>query len=305
MATREPHSRWALWRAVVPLLLVNAVAVGGQVAFGLDAYKIVGWPVSTFCVAAVAALTAESVSLYVNWHAHDALLHKATGTAARLRRTAYLIAGVVAALNYSHFAAGWGPTGPAVLTAMCSVLSPWLWGLHTRRAQRIQLFREGHADVGGAVFSAERFRWFPVLTLGARRWSIFHGVTDPRAAWEGYIAERAAKERHEEQEVTPPVKPPVTPRVTRDEQDEQDEQEPRPARHRVAKYSEPEHLDAARRWVAAHPDAPITTRRAFQLAAEIDGVKPGSSRAADLFEKFRAEQDGDRPNLTAVPGGSK
>src|SRR5206468_4698949 len=66
-------------------------------------------------------------------------------------------------------------------------------GLHTRRAHHIQLSVEGRLDDTGALFSAERWRHFPWRTLGARRWSIDQGITDPRTAWESYRLERARR----------------------------------------------------------------------------------------------------------------
>lgn len=174
-------------RPVAPLLVVNTFAVLGQVFYGFDHYSPAGWPIEArLAVAIGAAVGLESIAWYVSWHAHDALMLKATSTAARMRRASYLIAAGVAAINYLHFSPDLVPTGAAVVFAGFSLSSPWLWGLHTRRAHRVQLLREGQADSTGAVFSAERWRAFPVRTWKARRWSIDHGVTDPRAAWVGY-----------------------------------------------------------------------------------------------------------------------
>lgn len=181
-------------RPVVPLLIVNAFAVFGQVLYGLVHYSPVAWPLWARLVVAIgAAIGIESIGNYVNWHAHDALLMKATATAARLRRASYLIALGVAGINYAHFADGWAPTPAAIVFALFSAASPWLWGLHTRRAHQIQLLREGQIDSQGAVFSAERWRAFPVRTWSARRWSIDLGVDDPRAAWAGYNTARAER----------------------------------------------------------------------------------------------------------------
>lgn len=185
--------RWL--RPVVPLLFVTGFAMYGQIAYGLAEYSPATAPLFWRLLVAVgAAVAVESIALYVGWHAHDALLMGATATAARLRRGSYFLAIVVAAVNYSHFAAGWAPTPAAVVFALFSASGPWLWGLHTRRAQRIQLLRDGQVDTAGAVFSAERRRAFPFRTWAARRWSIDHGVTDPRQAWEGYNADRANRQ---------------------------------------------------------------------------------------------------------------
>lgn len=177
-------------RTVAPITLVTAFAVYGQFAWGLDELPQHSL-IPIWVIAAGAALAFESISLYVQWHAHDALLRKDTATAAWYRRWSYLLAGVAAGVNYSHFSDGWHPTPGAVMFALFSMASPWLWGLHSRRAHNIQLQREGRIDDTGALFSPERWRHFPWRTLGARRWSIDHGVTDPQQAWEGYRETRA------------------------------------------------------------------------------------------------------------------
>lgn len=183
-------------RPVVPLLFVSGWAAAGQVSYGLTHYSPADWPFLARLLAAIAgAITVESIALYVQWHAHDALLMKATATAARLRRASYAIAFGVAGINYSHFSDHWSPTPAAAVFAFCSAIGPWLWGLHTRRLHDLQLIREGHADSTGATFSVERKRAFPLQAWAARRWSIDHNVNDPRIAWDGYkqeAAERAA-----------------------------------------------------------------------------------------------------------------
>lgn len=183
-------------RTAAPITLVTSFAVYGQFAWGLE-----NVPPHTlipiWVIAAGAALAFESLSLYVQWHAHDALLRRDGTRAARLRFGSYLFAGVAAAVNYSHFSNGWAPTPGAVMFALFSMSSPWLWGLHTRRAHNIQLRSEGRYDDTGALFSAERRRNFPIRTWLARRYSIDYGITDARIAWEAYrtyrLTRRAAR----------------------------------------------------------------------------------------------------------------
>ncbi len=199
---RARRARWAAGsgmvarrlRPVLPISLVTGLAMYGQIGYAVAEIAPVSWPLAVRLLLAVAlAVAVESIALTVQWHAHDALLGGHTLTAARQRRVSYLLAAGVAGINYSHFAGpGWAPTPAAVCFALFSASGPWLWGLHTRRAQRVQLSREGQLDTGGAVFRAERYRWFPIRTLLALRWSIDHGVTDPAAAWAGYHVERGA-----------------------------------------------------------------------------------------------------------------
>jgi hypothetical protein len=182
-------------RLLVPLLIVNAAAVYGQIAYAYADIAPAEWRMpARVALSVLFAAAVESIAVYVGWHAHDALLSKATATAARLRRASYAIAATVAGINYAHFAgAGMTPTAAAVAFGLLSLLSPWLWGLHTRRIQHVQLVDEGAVDGIGATFSAERVRAFPIRAWAARRWSIDHNVTDPAAAWAGYNAERVAR----------------------------------------------------------------------------------------------------------------
>jgi hypothetical protein len=182
-------------RLLVPLLIVNAAAVYGQIAYAYAAIAPAEWRMpARVALSVLFAAAVESIAVYVGWHAHDALLSKATATAARLRRASYAIAATVAGINYAHFAGtGMAPTAAAVAFGLLSLLSPWLWGLHTRRIQHVQLVDEGAVDGSGATFSAERVRAFPIRAWAARRWSIDHNVTDPAAAWAGYNTERAAR----------------------------------------------------------------------------------------------------------------
>lgn len=184
-------------RPVAPLLAVNGLALVGQVGYGLEHLSPGAAVAVRLAVAVLFATALESIALYVGWHSHVALLAGASTRAARLRVASYTVSGVVAGINYSHFADGWSPTAPAVAYGLVSLLSPWLWGLHSRSALHLVLERAGLVDHTGARFSAERWRAFPLRTRGARRWSIDHGVTDPREAWAGYAAERAARPRRE------------------------------------------------------------------------------------------------------------
>lgn len=184
-------------RPVLPLLLINGGAAYAQAAYAYAEIAPTEWNAPSKVVFALAfALALESIAVYVQWHAHDALLQRAHATAASLRRASWGIAAVVGAINYAHFAKkGWEPTAAAVAFALLSLLSPWLWGLHTRRAQHVQLLAEDAnlIDEGGVEFSPQRRRAFPIRSWNAKRWSIDNGEQDPRRAWEGYNAERLAR----------------------------------------------------------------------------------------------------------------
>lgn len=174
--------------AVAPLVVVNALAVYGQLAYAMEHIAPEAWLLPARVALSIGfAAAVESVALYVGWHAHDALLLRSHSTARALRRWSFVIAACVAAMNYAHFALpGMKPTAAAVAFGMLSLLSPWMWGLHSRRAARIQLLKERRVDDAGAEFSSTRKRAFPIRSLKAYRWSIDHNITDPVAAWDGY-----------------------------------------------------------------------------------------------------------------------
>lgn len=180
---------------LTPLLAVNAAAVYGQISYFFAEVSPAAWLLPARLVLAVMlAFAVESIALFVGWHAHDALLLKHYATASRLRRASYGIAVAVGWINYSHFVGDIAqPTAAGLVFGGLSLLSPWLWGLHTRREQHKQLAKEGLADVQGAQFSPARWRNFPWRTWQARRYSIDHGVTEPRQAWAAYKAARASK----------------------------------------------------------------------------------------------------------------
>lgn len=188
----EMTSRVKTLRTVVPLLIVNALAVYGQLAYAMENVAPTGWLLPARVALSIGfAAAVESVALYVGWHAHDALLLKSHATARNLRRASYVIALGVAAMNYSHFAAdGMHPTAAACAFGLLSLLTPWLWGLHTRRAAHLQLIQEHRADESGAEFSSARRRAFPILSWKARRYSIMHNITDPAEAWTAFLASR-------------------------------------------------------------------------------------------------------------------
>lgn len=193
-------ARWArrrdAARIVGPLVLITGCAVLGQVLWSLDHIAPVAWIFALRLVLAVSVAAAtEAMALTVQWHAHDAEINDRHATAVRLTRISYGIAALVAAVNYSHFADdGIRPTPAAVVFALFSLASPFLWGLHTRRIRDIRRAEEGTVvDLGGAVFLPVRWRIYPVRTFAAWRWSIDRGITDPRRAWVGYHDERAQR----------------------------------------------------------------------------------------------------------------
>jgi hypothetical protein len=184
-------------RMVVPLLLINMAALYGQVSFAYETIAPPEWTTAAKVVLACGVAAAiESVALYVSWHAMDALLLKSYGTAARLRRTAYLIAFAVGLMNYSHFTSSlFAPTAAAITFGLLSLVSPWLWGLHARRERHVQLMSEDRKliDDAGVEFSPERWKAFPLRAFMARRYALDEYITEPREAWTMYKSHRNVK----------------------------------------------------------------------------------------------------------------
>ncbi|GAA0719676.1 PT domain-containing protein [Dactylosporangium roseum] len=279
-------------KAVAPLVVVNALAVYGQLAYALEHIAPTGWILPARAALSVGfAAAVESVALYVGWHAHDALLIKAHATARRLRRWSFLIAAAVAAMNYAHFAhPGLRPTAAACAFGLLSLLSPWMWGLHTRRQQHLQLVKERRVDEAGAEFSAERRRNFPIRAWQARRWSIDHGVTDPREAWDGYNAERRRKadEKCDRRADRPTGRPDQAPTATRPADRGADRRpSPRPT---VAPTAGPDR-ESTDRPAAGATDRPTGKPTAVPT---VDPTGPPTAKATDRAPARR------RPTVKAV-----
>jgi hypothetical protein len=163
--------------AAVPVMLVNAVAFAGQLAF-LRSH--LPWPLAGQVTMAVAL---ESIAVYLAFHAHVAQL--ANDSALRLRLAAYTFAAVIAAMNYSHYAAPhWRPTFPAVAVGLMSAASPWLWAVHSRRASRDELLAKGLIEPHAVRLGSTRWTWHPVRSARVMWHATWEGITDPAAAIE-------------------------------------------------------------------------------------------------------------------------
>jgi hypothetical protein len=161
--------------AAVPVLLVNAVAFAGQLAF-LIAH--LSWPMPG---KVVMALALESIAIYLAWHAHVAQL--ANDSALRLRMAAYAFALVIASMNYSHYAAPhWRPTFAAVAIGLMSASSPWLWSVHSRRVSRDRLIAAGLIEPHALRLGATRWTWHPIRSAKVMWRATWAGTTDPAEA---------------------------------------------------------------------------------------------------------------------------
>lgn len=160
--------------AAVPIVLVNSTAFIGQFAWTL---QHVPWIVPGQVLFSVAI---ESVAIYLAWHAHLAQL--ANDSASRLKLGAYLFALIIGAMNYSHYAAGWRPNALAVGLGLMSALSPWLWGIHTRRTSRDKLMERGLVEEHAVRLGATRWMWHAYRSSRVMFRATWVGETDPQRA---------------------------------------------------------------------------------------------------------------------------
>jgi hypothetical protein len=161
--------------AAVPVALVNTVAFAGQLSF-LRVH--LPWPLAGQVVMAVAL---ESIAVYLAFHAHVAQL--ANDSALRLRLAAYAFGAVIAAMNYSHYAApGWRPTFAAVAVGLMSASSPWLWAVHSRRASRDALLAKGLIEPHAVRLGSTRWLWHPRRSARVMWHATWEGITNPAAA---------------------------------------------------------------------------------------------------------------------------
>ena len=163
------------WLAAVPVVLVNAVAFAGQLAF-LRTH--LPW---TPAGQVLVAITLESVAVYLAWQAHLALA--ADDSALRLRLAAYGFAAVIGVMNYSHWmASGWRPTFTAVTFGLMSVSSPWLWSVHSRRSSRDALKARGLIEPHAVRLGATRWTWHPLRSAKVMFRATWVAENDPAVA---------------------------------------------------------------------------------------------------------------------------
>jgi hypothetical protein len=186
-ARRESVTAWQArlqkwWHAFVlvgAIVGVNIVAVVGQVTAFSASTEANGFGWSPLQAVATAAVI-ETIAIYVGWHAHTALIEG--DSVMRLRVTSYAIALGVGALNYYHYAPNWKFDDQAVMFGGASVLSPWLWAMHSRHQHRQALREQGLIDPRAPKFSALRWLLWRSETWTALRWAVRYGEQSPGAA---------------------------------------------------------------------------------------------------------------------------
>jgi len=278
--------------AAIPVVLVNAVAVTAQLAF------LRGHLTWTPAGQALVALTLESVAVYLAWQAHLAIV--ADDSAMRLRLAAYAFAAVVGTMNYSHYRApGWRPTFPALVFALCSAVSPWLWAVHSRRQARDALKAKGLIEPHAVRLGATRWAWHPLRSARVMWHATWAGENDPARA----IALAEGSGRRKPVQVTPSGEPGAVPRVTREPEPEASA----PGQPETAAPDAPQGANQARprRKTQARPQARagrisdadlkeqirslFDTDPAVSVAAVASQLGRGRDRVRPLLEQVRAE----------------
>lgn len=172
---------------LAPIILVNALALGGQSAwaYGEGRHSALADAVSVSVIAVgsiLLGITLESIGVYLMLQAHDATM--ADQSSGFLRLSAYGVAGIMAALNWDHWnRIAWGF---GVMFALLSMVSPFLWSVRSKSMHRAQQAARGIVDPAGVKLSTGRKLWHPLRSLGVLRWASWAGETDPSRAVSGW-----------------------------------------------------------------------------------------------------------------------
>lgn len=165
---------------LIPLVLVNALAVWGQAGWANEQLPGNGWTTSVAAVGFAAAV--ESIGVYLAYEAHVARL--AGDASGWLAASAYGVAGFAAAINWSHWSTQ-SRTLALVFAAM-SGISPWLWSIRSRSIHRERLRRKGLIEERAVRFGRARWVLYPRRTFSVFRAAVWAGEVDPTTAIEAY-----------------------------------------------------------------------------------------------------------------------
>lgn len=201
-----------LWTArfvpFFPLVMVNTVAVYGQLGWGRENLDQIGNnpdDLARWAIALLFAATLESIALFLAYYANRALNRGDSATALYLG--AFGMAAIVAMVNYSHYASPDeaeqitpfglatvpGPTAMAVVCAMCSIASPWLWRIKHRDANRDRLHELGAIDAKAVRLGMASKLWHPYRSFMVMWYATWDRTTNPAEAVARYEAIVAAK----------------------------------------------------------------------------------------------------------------
>jgi hypothetical protein len=196
--TEKMRAFMALTVPFAPLVLVNLAAITGQVGWAYNHLEIGDTgSILRLIVAGLFGMTAESIALFLQFYANRALRNR--DSAASLYLSAFLVAGLVASLNYSHWsnpADGeffGSPNATAISFALCSFISPWLWRIKDRAAHREELKNAGEIDARAVKLSMSRKIMHPLRSFMVIWYASWDGVTNPAEAVANYEKKRDEK----------------------------------------------------------------------------------------------------------------
>jgi hypothetical protein len=209
--SRAKISKRRAFFTLIPLLLVNIVAFGGQFGY---IQEHIAW----FLAAQIVfALALESVALFLAYMANQALMSE--DTALGLRLASYAFGFIIGFMNYSHYAGvGLSPTFEAVATGLMSVASPWLWGIYSRRQHRDRLYAKRLLTPRAVKLGFLRWAMWPGRSWRVFRLAAWAGENRPEEALAAYevlegiraeVAQRAIEAAEAEAEAAA-ILPPLT-----------------------------------------------------------------------------------------------
>lgn len=193
-----------------PLVIISGLAITGQYGSFAEELAPTFGDILSKIIAALCAGALESIALFFGLHAMKAL--RRMDSAAGLLLAATTVAGIVAWLNFTHYADKSGdPTVASWTFALFSFVAPFMWRIKIRSDHRDELNENGEIDKRGLKLERSRLLWHPIDSLGVMSHAAWTGERDRDKAvadWEAMKAEKRARkeERRAEKHANKPVK---------------------------------------------------------------------------------------------------
>lgn len=183
---RRRHPVLRVLPLLLPLVLVNAAAVWGQAGWAYERVtpRLVAEVTARVVLSLLFALSIESIGVYLSWEAHMARMNNEA--AGLLQAAAYGVGAVAGWLNWDHWHVPGEDISAAVVFALLSAISPWLWAVWSRARNRARLAELGMTDPRGVKLSTSRKFWHPILSLRVVRWAAWSGEVNPGRAVAGW-----------------------------------------------------------------------------------------------------------------------
>lgn len=186
VVARRRHPVLRVLPLLLPLVLVNAAAVWGQAGWAYERVtpRLVTEITARIVLSLLFALSIESIGVYLSWEAHMARMNNEA--AGLLQAGAYAVGGLAGWLNFDHWHVPGGDNSAAIVFALLSAISPWLWAVWSRARNRARLAELGMTDPRGVKLSTSRKFWHPILSLRVVRWAAWSGEVSPTRAVAGW-----------------------------------------------------------------------------------------------------------------------